>query len=423
MKVIIAGGGIGGLVAALSLHKVGIDVTVYEATAHIKPMGVGINILPHAARELIELGLEDEIDAFAIRTSAMNYYTSEGQLVISQPCGLHAGYNWPQWSLHRGDLHMMLLRVFKERAGADRVITDAALAGFEQDEQQVHAVFNRAKAGDAIEVSADVLIGADGLHSAARRKLYPNEGAPLYCGMVLYRAAVKAPAYLDGKTMIIVGDKRLRLVSYPISASLQRDGHGQGLINWIGVLPAPQEKAPGEDWDNRALEDRLTPLYKDWVFDWIDVPEILGASETIFEFPVYDRNPLEQWTFGRVTLLGDAAHPLIPVSSSGAVQAILDGRALAYSLAQHNDPRDGLRAYEQDRLPTANATVTSSRQNGPDEVLEIVHRRCPPGTRDIHAVVPLDELQAVIDDFKERTGFGVETLNARPSYTLPARSA
>ncbi|MEM7570164.1 MAG: FAD-dependent monooxygenase [Pseudomonadota bacterium] len=417
MHMLIAGGGIGGLVAALSAHKAGFDVTVFEAVETIKPMGVGINILPHAARELIELGLEEEIDAFAIRTSAMNYYTSAGKLVISQPCGRNAGYHWPQWSLHRGDLHMMLLRVFKERAGAYRVVTNAALTMFEQDEDGVTATFKR-KDGETFEARGDILVGADGLHSAVRRLLYPEEGPPLFCGMVLYRAAVEAAEYLDGKTMIIMGDKRLRLVSYPISAQLHSQGDGRALINWIGVLPMAQDDAPDEQWDKHAPDQALTPRYADWRFDWIDVPAILDASERIFEFPVYDRDPLERWTFGRVTLLGDAAHPLIPVSSSGAVQAILDGRALAYALAKAESPMEGLKAYEADRLPTANATVVSSRQNGPDEVLEIVHNRCPPGTQNIHDIVPMEELQAVIDDFKAKTGFATDTLNARPSYSI-----
>jgi 2-polyprenyl-6-methoxyphenol hydroxylase-like FAD-dependent oxidoreductase len=420
MKVVIAGAGIGGLTAALSLHKVGIDVTVFEAVSEIRPLGVGINILPHASREFIELGLEEEIDRFAIRTTAMNYYNSEGRLVISQPCGLHAGYNWPQWSLHRGELQNMLLRVFRERAGHERVITGAALRDFDQTGSgKITARFWHQETGDFSSVAADVLVGADGLHSAARRILFPDEGKPVYSGLVLYRAAVEAPQYLDGQTMVIIGDKRLRLVAYPISSELQRGGSGKSLVNWIGALPIDEKEAPTEDWENLSEQEKLRPRYAAWKFDWIDVPRIMNAAREIFEFPVYDRDPLDQWTFGRVTLLGDAAHPLIPVSSSGAVHAIIDGRALAYALATSGDPVGGLKAYEADRLEKANATVRASRENGPDEVLEIAHRKCPEGATNIGDYVSQGELQAVIDDFKERTGFGVATLNARPSYNVP----
>ena len=417
-KVIIAGGGIGGLTAALSLQRAGIDVTVHESSAEIFPLGVGINILPHASRELIELGLEAELDKFAIRTTAMEYYTSHGHLVISQPCGLHAGYNWPQWSLHRGDLHMMLLESFKRRAGKNKVITDSRLVDFDNRNDGVTAYFSHKKSSKQSSMECDVLVGADGLHSATRRKLFPDEGKPIYCGMVLYRAAVKAKQYLDGKTMIIVGDKRLRLVAYPISSESLRKGDGSSLINWIGALPIEEHEAPSEDWNNLSTQEMLRPRYSAWKFDWLDVPRLLNASKDIFEFPVYDRDPLDRWTFGRVTLLGDAAHPLIPVSSSGAVQAIIDGRALAYALAQHGDPTEGLKAYESDRLQTANATVMASRANGPDEVLEIVKERCPEGTRNIYDYVSIEELQSVIDSFKEMTGFGIETLNSRRSYQI-----
>ena len=207
-------------------------------------------------------------------------------------------------------------------------------------------------------------------------------------------------------------------MAYPITEPRTAD-HSEGqLINWIGVLPMAEQDAPAEDWDNVSASDRLRPRYADWHFDWLDVPALLSQSSRVLQFPVYDRDPLERWSFDRVTLLGDAAHPLIPVSSSGAVHAIIDGRALAYALSQHRDPREGLQAYEADRLPQANAVIRSSRDNGPDELLEIVHRRCPEGCRDIESYVPQTELQAVIDDFKSRTGFAVEALNARPSYRI-----
>ena len=420
MKIIIAGAGIGGLTAALSLEKLGIAARVYESAAEILPLGVGLNVLPHASRELIDLGLEEAIDDFAIRTTAMNYYTCSGQLVISQPCGLHAGYRWPQWSLHRGDLQMLLLNTLLERAGHDSVITGAELVGFEEtgsDRLQVHF---RGPEPDREQWSeeCDILIGADGLHSVTRRQLYPTEGRPVYSGLVVYRGAVQAPQFLDGQTMVIIGDKRLRLVSYPISQKIRNGGQGESLVNWIAALALEEDAAPTEDWTNLSEQERLVPMYSDWQFDWLNVPAIMRSTESIFEFPVYDRDPLEKWTHGRVTLLGDAAHPLIPVSSNGAVQAIIDGRALAYALATNDDPSAGLMDYEADRLEKANRVVRASRENGPDEVLEIVRRRCPEDAADIHDYVPHDELQAVIDDFKEAAGFGVNTLNARPSYNL-----
>ena len=234
--------------------------------------------------------------------------------------------------------------------------------------------------------------------------------------MVCFRGAVKAAPYLDGESMIICGDNRLRLVSYPISGSLQRNGRSH--INWIAAVPFITDKRQEEDWGKLTRPDNLIELYSDWQFDWLDVPGIISDTKQIFEFPIYDRDPLEQWTFDRVSLLGDAAHPLIPVSSSGAVHAIIDGRALAYALATHRDPVAGLQAYEADRLPKANQVVLASRRNGPDEVLEIVRNECPEDADDIHDHVSKDRLQSVIDGFKERSGFAIETLNNGPSYTV-----
>lgn len=415
MKVIIAGAGIGGLSAALSLERIGVDVTVFESVGQIQPLGVGINILPHASRELIALGLQDELDSFAIRTRSMQYFTRKGKLAISVPCGEYAGYKWPQYSLHRGEFQMMLLNVFKQRAGENKVICGHQLAGFQQDENGVSVSFIDAKSKQNIRMEqGDVLIGADGLHSVTRKQLYANEGSPVYAGMVLFRGAVKSAPYLDGESMIICGDKRLRLVSYPISKTMQEQG--ASLTNWIAVVPFQTDQRQEENWDKLAEADGLRELYQDWNFDWLNVPDLMARTEKIFEFPVYDRDPLEQWTFGRVTLLGDAAHPLIPVSSSGAVHAIIDGRALAYALAKHDDPLTALAAYEQDRLKKANQVVIASRQNGPDEVLEIVNNECPEDADDIYQYVDKQRLQAVIDDFKDRSGFNIDTLNNLATY-------
>lgn len=417
MKVIIAGAGIGGLSAALSLNKIGIDVKIYESVSEIRPLGVGINVLPHASRELIALGLQSELDKFAIRTRSMQYFTRRGKLVLSVPCGEYAGYNWPQYSLHRGEFQMMLLNVFKQRAGEDNVLTGHQLADFQQDEGSVTAHFIKPETGGkSLSETADVLIGADGLHSAARKKLYPNEGQPVFASMVCMRGSVEFAPYLDGESMIICGDKRLRLVSYPISKQAREQGRSH--INWIAAIPKQTDSPLEEDWNKLADAEELIKLYQDWQFDWLNVPQLISKTKKVFEFPVYDRDPLKQWTFNRVSLIGDAAHPLIPVSSSGAVHAIIDGRALAYALGTNSDVTKGLKAYEDDRLKKANQVVLASRQNGPDEVLEIVKEECPEDAEDIFLHVDKARLEKIIDDFKERSGFGIDALNNLPAYEV-----
>jgi 2-polyprenyl-6-methoxyphenol hydroxylase-like FAD-dependent oxidoreductase len=420
MKVLIAGGGIGGLTAALSLHQAGISVRVFESTPRILPLGVGINLLPNASRELCELGLQPELDRLAIRTRAMCYFTRRGRLVIDSACGEHAGYRWPQYSIHRGEFQLMLARALVERAGPDSLVTGHRLADFEQSDSGVTARFVDAGTEESVgSETGDILIAADGLHSTVRERLLPGEGKPLYTGMMTYRGAAVGAPYLDGDAMVIIGDVRQRLVSYPISAALR--AKGQSHINWIAVFPRETADAD-ETWDDLTDPAELMSRYRSWQFDWFDIPSIIRRTERIMAFPVYDRDPLSQWTFGRATLLGDAAHPLIPVSSSGAVQAIIDGRALAYALARANDPVAGLKAYEEDRLPKANAVVRASRENGPDEVLELARERVPETAENVYDYVPRDELQAVLDDFKEKAGFGVDRLNNLPGYNTWTRS-
>ena len=173
-----------------------------------------------------------------------------------------------------------------------------------------------------------------------------------------------------------------------------------------------------EDWSRLARPEQLVELYSDWTFDWLNVPEVIGATENVFEFPIYDRDPLDQWTFDRVTLIGDAAHPLIPVSSSGAVHAIIDGRALAYAIGNSDDPVQGLKDYEADRLEKANKVVIASRNNGPDEVLEVVRNECDEEIDDIYQQIDRSRIESIITNFKELSGFGIDTLNNSRTYDI-----
>jgi 2-polyprenyl-6-methoxyphenol hydroxylase-like FAD-dependent oxidoreductase len=415
MRVIIAGGGIGGLVLALSLHEAGIACEVHEQVAEIRPLGVGINVLPHAMRELTELGLLERVLAAGVATRELVYANRFGQMIWSEPRGLAAGYAWPQVSIHRGRLHMLLLEAARERLGDGRIRLGARLSGFEQDAAGVTARFE-----DGGRARGDVLVAADGIHSTVRGLFYPGEGPPIWNGAVLWRATSIAEPFLTGATMAQIGTRDVKFVVYPI-ASLP---DGRMLTNWIAERRLdPSRPWKREDWNRPGRIEDFLPAFADWRFPWLDVPGLIRSAEAVFEFPMVDRDPLPRWTHGRVTLLGDAAHPLYPIGSNGASQGILDARTLAFTLATIADPAAALEAYEAIRRPATAALLEATRGDGPDVVLDIAAARAPEGFEDIEAVMPLAEREEIAMRYKRLAGFEPATLNARPSLSPPRRAA
>ncbi|HWA21215.1 MAG TPA: flavin-dependent oxidoreductase [Caulobacterales bacterium] len=416
MRVIIIGGGIGGLTAALSLHAAGLqDIEVFEAAPEIKALGVGINVLPHACRELVELGLEERLAETAIACQRLLYSNAHGQEIWSEPRGKAAGYHWPQYSIHRGELQMILLDAVLERLGQESVHFGDALASVETGDRGATAIFRSGK-----RESAEVIVAADGIHSAARAQFYPNEGAPKWNRRILWRGMTESDPFLGGATMVMSGHQAQKFVCYPISR--ETAARGRSLTNWIAELEYPEEFAwRREDW-NRAgrLEDFL-PQFESWAFGWLDVPGLIRNADRVFEYPMVDRDPVDRWTFGRTTLLGDAAHPMHPVGSNGASQAVLDARTLAFELATHADVDEALAAYEAKRRPATGRIVLSNRGNGPEQVMQWAHERAPGGFKAVEDVLSREELEGVAANYKNIAGFSVSDLNNRPSLTIRER--
>ena len=411
MHALIVGGGIGGLTAALSLHDAGISAQVFEAVPEIQPLGVGINVLPHAVRELTELGLEARLSATAIPTAELIYANRHGQQIWQEPRGTAAGYLWPQFSIHRGALQTALLEEAIQRLGALEILTDHRLADFEQSGEGVTARFQRAD-GTMVEATADVLIACDGIHSTVRRQFYPDEGDPIWNGNVLWRATTLAKPYLSGRSMVMAGHQAQKFVCYPISR--QAEERGEALINWIAEIRfTDRETWRREDWNRRANLADFLPAFEDWDFGWLKVPDIIRGAEEVFEYPMVDRDPVDAWSFGRVTLLGDAAHPMYPIGSNGASQAILDARRLAWHLATEPGVEAGLSAYDAERRPATAKIVLANRLNGPEQAMEMVHERAPNGFDDLSAIISREELAATADHYKALAGFDKDTLNDR----------
>lgn len=412
MTVLVAGGGIAGLTVALSLHQIGVPVRVFESVGELKPLGVGINVLPHACRELIELGLLDRLDETGIRTRELAYFNKHGQQIWSEPRGLEAGYKWPQFSIHRGILLQLLLDAARERIGAENVLTGHHLQDWTETADGVRARF-RGEDGQPAEYEGSLLIGADGIHSAMRAKLYPQEGAPIWNGRILWRGVTEGEPFLSGRTMIMAGHESLKFVCYPISRAASE--RGRPMINWIAerLLP-PDFQWRREDYNRAGKLEEFLPYFESWRFDWLDVPGLIRTAQYCYEYPLVDRDPLERWTFGRVTLLGDAAHPMYPIGSNGASQAILDARVLAREILARGATPEALLAYEDERRPATTKLVLLNRQNGPEQVMQLVEERAPGGFDKVTDVLSRQELEDIAANYKKVAGFQVDALNAKP---------
>lgn len=413
MKIAIAGAGIGGLVAALSLKQAGFDdIQVYERVAELRPLGVGINLLPHAMRELTELGLADAVSAIGTAPAELSYHNRFGQRIWSEPRGVAAGYSWPQLSVHRGRLQMMLVDAVRERLGTDAIRLGHSVRSVTTAGGTAHAVFHHD--GSPVEVDADVFVAADGINSAVRRRRHPEEGEPVWNGLILWRGTARVPAFLDERTMIMAGDDEQKFVAYPLSAP---DADGLITVNFIAEIRTDGTRPAGADWNRPVAAAPIVELFRDWSFDWLDVPGVIASADEILEYPMVDRNPLERWTEGRSTLLGDAAHAMYPNGSNGASQAIIDARTLAYELATAGDVDLALAAYDERRRPATAALLELTRQQGPERVMVLARERAPQGFERIEDVLSPAELTEIATGYKRAAGFDPATLNTRPSLS------
>jgi 2-polyprenyl-6-methoxyphenol hydroxylase-like FAD-dependent oxidoreductase len=404
MNIAIVGGGIAGLSFALGLHKRGIDCDVFESVTDIKEIGVGITLLPHGMRELAALGVQDALESAGIENLESVFYTQHGQYVYREARGRHAGYDLPEIGIHRGKLHRILFDAAVSRLGANKVHTGMRCTGFSQNADGVQIDFSNAHTGQPLSLKAQIAVACDGVNSVMRKQMHPQD-ALCFAGINTWRGVTVHPPILTGKSYLRIGTVEVgKMVIYPIIDNV--DGKGNQLINWVAELQKPN--AAMNDWNRPGDPAVCAEIFKDWKFDFLNVPELILKAEKVFEYPMVDKDALPFWTQGRVTLMGDAAHPMYPRGSNGSAQALIDARTLAEQLSQHSNPQDALKAYEALRLaPTAK--VVETNRNVPPDFIIMKAQELSGGKpfRHIDDLISQDELRQISDNYKTVAGFAL----------------
>ena len=416
--VLIAGGGIGGLTLALTLHQIGVQCTVFEGVRELKPLGVGINLQPNAVRELEDLGItEDEMNRVGIPAREWALVGLNGREIYSEPRGKLAGYNWHQYAVHRGAFHMLLFRTVIERLGPDAVRLDHRVTGYRQEADGGVTALIETSGGEQIEESGTLLFGADGIHSNVRAQMHPDQPPIHWGGTIMWRGTARGVPIRSGSSFVGLGTSRHRVVIYPIS---HPDADGLADINWI----AEQTYDTDHDWTRsgwfRPVElSEFAHEFDGFVYDWLDLPALLAKSDVAYENPMIDRDPLPTWVDGAVALIGDAAHPMYPTGSNGASQAVMDARMIGRIMLDRGVSREALAVFDEEFCGPIGQVAMRNRGAGPFGLLNMVDERCGGKFENIDDVISPAERSAFMLAYQQAAGFAKDRLNDAPR-TIPA---
>ena len=413
-KIIIAGGGIGGLSLALTLHQIGVPFIVFESVQNLRPLGVGINLQPNAVRELYDMGINaEELDQIGLPAKEWALVGLNGNDIYAEPRGLLAGYNWPQYAVHRGQFQMLLYNEVCKRAGADVVRLGHQVKGYEENADGTVSALIHLVDGTAVRETGQLMIGADGLHSAVRAQMHPEQPPIHWGGAIMWRGTTLANPIRTGSSFIGLGTHSQRMVIYPISHP--DPSTGLAAINWIAEVTVDNSHGwQSSGWFEPVEIDEFIHHFEDWTYDWLDVPELLRSGNIAYQNAMIDRDPVSTWIDGNVALLGDAAHPMYPTGSNGASQAIVDARVLGATLIEHGVTQDALAVYDKQLCGPISEVVLRNRGAGPFGLLNMVDERCGGAFEDIDDIIPPAERNEFMAGYKAAAGFAIEKLNSSP---------
>ncbi len=413
-RVLISGGGIGGLALALTLHQIGVPFTVLESVRELRPLGVGINIQPNAVRELLDMGITTaDFEDIGASVEEWALVGQNGREIYSEPRGSKAGYKWPQYAVHRGQFHMLLAKIVLERCGASSIKLGHKVIGYENNSDGSVTACCRLASGEMVEESGTLLMGADGIHSAVRAQMHPEQPPIHWGGAIMWRGTTLAKPIRTNCSFVGLGSHRHRMVVYPISKP--DPDTGLALVNWIAEVTVDDPSArENVGWFRDVGIDDFIHHFKDWRYDWLDVPAMLQASDGCYENPMIDRDPVETWHDGSVALMGDAAHAMYPTGSNGASQAIIDARVMGSLFLEHGVTRDALAAYNEQLCGPVSKLVLLNRGLGPFGLLKLVNDRSSGHFENIDDIISPQERTDFMSGYKTAAGFAMETLNAAP---------
>ena len=417
-KVIIAGGGIGGLTLGLTLHQIGVPFVVLESSREMRPLGVGINIQPNAIRELFDLGLTaDLLDTIGVPAQEWALVGLNGREVYAESRGLQAGYHWPQYAAHRGQLHMLLYHTLVERAGTGSVLLGSRVEGYAKPADGGVRVHVRNSDGSTDEISGRLLIAADGIHSVVRAQMHPDQAPIHWGGAVMWRGTIRARPLRTQSSFVGLGTHQHRMVIYPISKT---DADGTALINWIAEVTRDNSEGwPDDSWFTEVPIDSFAHHFEEFRYDWLDVPSMLRQADCAYMNPMIDRDPVPTWVDGPVALMGDAAHAMYPTGSNGASQAIVDARVIGAAMLERGVTPAALTSYDDQLCSKVSELVLRNRSAGPFGLLNILNDRCGGIFDDIETVIPQQERTEFMGKYKAAAGFAIETLNNAPPTIAP----